>query len=83
VPKSRVRQKTAYVPPPSRSASKKVSPPWVAITMVALFVLGIAWLAVYYVSGGNLPGFSTLGNWNLAIGFALLLGGFGFATQWH
>ncbi len=82
MPKSRVRQKTAYVPPPKRSPSKEVSPPWVGITMVVCFVLGIAWLAVYYVSGGNLPMVSTLGNWNLAIGFALLLGGFGFATQW-
>jgi hypothetical protein len=51
--------------------------------MLALFLLGIAWLVVYYVSGGNLPVWRQLGGWNLAVGFGLILGGFGLSTQWR
>jgi len=38
VPKSRVRKRTVYTPPPRKSARRKVSPPWVGPTIVALLV---------------------------------------------
>ena len=83
MPKSRVRRKTAYTPPPTRSPRKTHSPPWLAPLMLALFVFGIAWLVVSYVTNDRLPGMSTLGNWNLAIGFAFIVGGLLLATRWR
>jgi hypothetical protein len=81
VPKSRVRSKAAYTPPPTRSPRKAVSPPWLAPLMVGLFVLGIVWLVLFYVTGGSLP-VKAVTNWNLLIGFGFIIAGFGVATQW-
>ena len=81
MPKSRVRSKAVYTPPPSRAKSK-VSPPWLVPTMLGLLLVGLAWIALYYVTGGNLP-ISALGAWNLAVGFALIIGGVALSTKWR
>ena len=83
MPRSRIRRKEAYTPPPTRSATKQVSPRWVAPAMVAFFVVGVLWLAVYYISNGDIIGMRSLGAWNLAAGFAFIMVGFGLATQWR
>lgn len=83
MPRSRIRRKEAYTPPPTRSATKQVSPRWVAPAMVAFFVVGVLWLAVYYISNGDIIGMRSLGSWNLAAGFAFIMVGFGLATQWR
>ena len=82
MPKSRVRQKAAYTPPPTRSAKKRVSPPWIAPLMVGLFLVGIVWLILFYVTNNALP-ISALSNWNLLVGFGFIVAGFGVATQWR
>ena len=82
MPKSRVRQKAVYTPPPTRSAKKRVSPPWVAPLMVGLFVVGIVWLILFYVSNNAIP-VQALGNWNLLVGFGFIVAGFGVSTQWR
>jgi Cell division protein CrgA len=81
VPKSRVRKKAVYTPPP-RSTKSKVSPPWLAPTMVGCLVVGLAWIATFYISGQNLS-ISSLNQWNLVIGFALIVGGVMLATRWR
>jgi Cell division protein CrgA len=81
VPKSRVRKKAVYTPPP-RSSKAKVSPPWLAPAMVACLIIGLAWIATFYISGQNLP-ISALHQWNLVIGFALIVGGVMLATRWR
>ena len=83
MPKSRVRKRTVYTPPPRKSARRKVSPPWVGPLIVALLVVGLAWIVVYYVSENGVPGMSALGNWNLVIGFGLVIGGLTLATKWR
>lgn len=85
VPKSRVRKTEVFTPPPKRSANKRVSPPWVAPTMVGFMVVGVLWLVLGYVSNYGFPGMSTLGGQggNLIEGFALLVIGLGLATQWR
>lgn len=83
MPKSRTRQKSAYTPPPTRSAKKASSPAWVGPAMAVCFLLGIGWLVAYYISGGNSAVFGDLGGLNLVIGFGLICVGFGFATQWR
>jgi Cell division protein CrgA len=82
VPKSRVRKKPVYTPPP-RSARRKSSPPWVAPAMVACLVVGLVWIALYYITNGDLAGMSVLGFWNLVIGFVLIIIGVVLSTQWR
>ncbi len=83
MPKSRVRKKTAYTPPPTRSPRKMHSAPWLAPLMLVLFAVGITWLVVAYVTNDSLPGMSALGNWNLAVGFGFIVGGLVLATRWR
>ncbi len=83
MPKSRVRKRTVYTPPPRKSARRKVSPPWVGPAIVALLVVGLGWIVVYYVTENGVPGMAVLGNWNLVIGFGLVIGGLTLATRWR
>jgi hypothetical protein len=51
--------------------------------MLACFLLGLAWIVVYYIWGTNIPLMNSWGPWNLAVGFGLLAAGFACATQWR
>ena len=53
MPKSRVRSKAVYTPPP-RTSKSKVSPRWLVPTMVACLLIGLAWIALFYVTQGSL-----------------------------
>ncbi len=83
MPKSRVRKRTVYTPPPRKSARRKASPPWMGPAIVICLVLGLAWIALYYITQGSFPGMSALGAWNLVLGFAFIIVGVGLATQWR
>jgi hypothetical protein len=83
VPKSRVRKKPVYTPPPTKSPRRKVSPPWLAPTMIVSFLVGLAWIALYYVTQSDMPGLRALGGWNLVCGFVLIIVGVVLATKWH
>ena len=81
MPKSRVRTKSVYTPP-QKSAKSKVSPRWLAPTMLGSLLFGLAWIATFYVSNGSLP-ISALNSWNLVVGFGFLVGGVVLSTKWH
>jgi hypothetical protein len=81
VPKSRGRSKAVYTPPP-KSAKSKVSPPWLVPLMLGCLLIGLAWIATFYVSGQSLP-VSVLGSWNLVVGFAFIISGVVLSTKWH
>jgi cell division protein CrgA len=81
VPKSRVRTKAVYTPPP-RPARSKVSPRWLVPTMLGCLLVGLAWIAIYYVTQGSLP-VAALQAWNLAVGFAFIIGGVALSTKWR
>jgi hypothetical protein len=49
--------------------------------MVTLMVLGLVWVVTFYLTQGAWP-IRPIGNWNLAVGFGLLLGGFGMTANW-
>ena len=83
MPESRVRRKAKFTPPPTRSAKRAVSPAWLAPTMVGCFLLGLAWIALYYVTQADMPGLHTLRGWNLVGGFVLIVAGVVLATRWH
>ncbi len=84
MPESRTRRKRDFTP--TRSTSERGAPVakrWVAPVMVACFLVGLAWIVVYYLAGQEIPPMRALGNWNLAIGMGLFIVGFAFATQWR
>jgi Cell division protein CrgA len=84
VPKSRTRTKAVYTPP-TKSSKSRVSPRWLAPTMVGSLVLGLVWIALYYVTSNNGPGLPipAFGPVNLVIGFALFIFGVVLATRWY
>jgi uncharacterized membrane protein (DUF485 family) len=55
---------------------------WVAPLMLACWLIGLAWLVVFYVAGTDIPVMDKLGNWNLLIGMGLIAVGFVVSTQW-
>jgi len=50
--------------------------------MLGCLLLGLAWIATYYVSGQNYP-IPAMHQWNLVVGFALIVSGVMLATRWH
>lgn len=83
MPKSRLRKKSAYTPMPRKDGGAAPPKRWIAPAMVALFVGGLIWIVVYYIAGQQIGFMDSLGNWNLLIGFALIVGGFILSTQWR
>ncbi|HCU92993.1 MAG TPA: hypothetical protein DHU96_09750 [Actinobacteria bacterium] len=81
MPKSRVRSKAVYTPPP-RSTKAKVSPPWLVPTMIGCLLVGLVWISLFYITGQQLP-VAALGAWNLVIGFGFIIGALGLATKWR
>ncbi|MFD9499490.1 cell division protein CrgA [Streptomyces sp. NPDC060035] len=83
MPKSRIRKKADFSPTPAKQSTniKLTNRSWVAPVMLALFLIGLAWIVVFYVTEGDLP-ISALGNWNIVVGFGFIAGGFGVSTQW-
>lgn len=83
MPKSRIRKKEDFTPPPAKKSSidLKSGRQWVAPLMLALFGVGLAWIVVFYVTKGSLP-VEALGNWNIVVGFGFIAGGFVVSTQW-
>ncbi|PWI41198.1 cell division protein CrgA [Streptomyces sp. ICBB 8177] len=83
MPKSRIRKKADFTPPPQKGAAIKLHSGrgWVAPLMLALFLIGLAWIVVFYVTTGSYP-VEAIGNWNIVIGFGFIAGGFVVSTQW-
>ncbi|MEV0602431.1 cell division protein CrgA [Streptomyces sp. NPDC050315] len=84
MPKSRIRKKDDFTPPPSaKQTSIKLNSGrgWVAPLMLTMFLIGLAWIVCFYVTEGDLP-IKTMGNWNIVAGFGFIAVGFGVSTQW-
>ncbi|WP_214415661.1 cell division protein CrgA [Sphaerisporangium fuscum] len=81
MPKSRTRKKAVYTPP-QKSQQVKVSPRWLAPVMVVSWIIGILWIAVYYIVP-SAPGISTLNQWNLLVGFVFIIFGVILSTRWR
>ena len=83
MPKSRVRKRTVYTPPPPKTGRRKVSAPWVGPAIGICLLVGLAWIVVYYLAARSIPGISALGAWNLLVGFAFIIAAVVLATRWH
>lgn len=81
MPKSNVRKKAVYTPPP-RSAKAKSSPPWLVPLMLGCLLVGLIWIATYYISGQTYPVLA-FHQWNLVAGFGLIVAGVMLATKWR
>lgn len=81
MPESKSRKKKS-VSAPTSSARVGPNPAWLVPTMVTLMVLGLLWIVVYYISQTQFP-VPALGNWNLLVGFVLVIAGFSLTTRWH
>jgi uncharacterized membrane protein (DUF485 family) len=85
VPESSSRNKKKTEKVKAEKTPKKprtTSRVWVAPLMLACWLLGLAWLVVFYVAGQDIPVMDDLGNWNLLIGMGLIAVGFVVSTQW-
>jgi len=88
MPKSRVRRKAGNSAPVDRRTPVKAKiagpshPAYVAV-MLGIMILGLAWLVVTYLAIDKIPFLATLGSWNFAIGFALMIGGLLMTMRWR
>lgn len=89
MPKSRIRRRSDYTPPGfRRTGSSSIGGPggggrWVVPTMLALLLLGLAWIVVYYLAGERVPAMAELGGYNILIGMGLICAGFVVSTRWR
>jgi hypothetical protein len=66
------------------SARKKApSPTWYPVMMLSLMVIGLAYIAVYYLAGERIPVMKDINSWNFAIGFGLMVSGLFMAVRWR
>lgn len=87
MPKSRIRKKvkqerTVQAQVVQSTPEPTESPRWLAPVMLAAFLLGLAWIVVYYISQTKYP-VPNLGAWNMGIGFVFVGIGFTLATRWR
>ena len=87
MPKSRIRKKvkeerTVQAQVVQSTPEPTESPRWLAPVMLAMFLLGMAWIVVYYITQTKYP-VPNLGAWNMGIGFVFVGIGFSLATRWR
>ncbi|KZM34208.1 cell division protein CrgA [Oerskovia enterophila] len=83
MPESKSRKKPAKVKAPQVKKPETGNPRWLVPTMLTLMLLGLAWIVIFYLTSGGLGlPIPALHNWNLVIGFVLIIAGFALTTRW-
>lgn len=80
-----VRQRSSAEAERARSGRRRVkaptpNPAWLAPTAVALLIIGLVYLVTFYLSAGTLP--LPIHNWNLLVGFGIMIAGGGLLMRW-
>ncbi|MBO9568042.1 MAG: cell division protein CrgA [Cellulomonas iranensis] len=83
MPESKSRKKAAYTPPPTKASAPAPLPRWFLPVALGLMILGLVWLVVTYLSKGAAYPVPGIGQWNLGIGFAIIIVGFGMFSRWR
>jgi len=85
MPKSKVRKKAAYTAPVSREPVKLSGPthPAYVVIMLAVGILGLAWLITDYLGRDAIPFMGTLGGFNFLIGFGLIVTALLMSMRWR
>ncbi len=65
-----------------RSSEDAPNAVWFKPVMFGFMLIGLAWIIVFYVSQGTLP-VSSLGSWNILVGFGIAFVGFLMTTRWR
>ena len=60
----------------------KTNPKWFVPLMCGLMILGLLWIVVYYATAAAWP-IPSIGNWNLLIGFGIMLVGLVMSMWWN
>ncbi|MCW1248679.1 cell division protein CrgA [Acaricomes phytoseiuli] len=88
MPESKSRRRD---PKPTASASGaktiKPNPVWYKPVMFGLMILGLLWIITFYITAST-PGVTQLpipsiGPWNIAVGFGVIIVGFLMTTRWR
>lgn len=82
MPESKSRKKPKAPRPPRVPKPESGNPRWLVPTMLGLMLVGLAWIVLFYLSGGAQLPVPPLGAWNLAVGFAFIIAGFALTTRW-
>ena len=90
MPESKSRNKKKVTAKAEKAEAKialpgeAVNPRWLAPVMVGLMVLGLTWIVTFYLTSADLGlPIPQIGQWNLAVGFGLIIVGFGLTTRWR
>lgn len=85
MPKSKVRRKPAYTPPPQAAAAKVAGPshPAYVWVMLGIGLLGLAWLVVNYLASEEISFMAQLGGYNFLIGFGLVVVSLVMTMKWR
>lgn len=65
---------------PEPRRQKVGNPSWWVPVMSALMIIGVLWVATFYISQNRFP--APIGYWNLVIGMGLIMSGFLMTTRW-
>lgn len=79
---SSVAGATRPEPEPGQSLGWRFAAP----LMLTSGIIGLLWIVVFYTTANtdiDIPVYSDLGNWNLAIGMGFIVAAFGFAMKWE
>ncbi|MGB7426147.1 MAG: cell division protein CrgA [Ornithinimicrobium sp.] len=66
---------------PERKKQSVGNPEWFVPVMSTLMIVGVLWVATFYISAGVLP-IEAIGYGNLGVGMGLIMAGFVMATRW-
>ena len=66
-----------------RREAVRPTPLWYKIVMFGLMLLGLAWVVLFYISGPLALPVPAIGNWNILVGFGLLMIGFMMTVGWR
>ncbi|MEY3076529.1 MAG: hypothetical protein RLZZ131_655, partial [Actinomycetota bacterium] len=58
------------------------SPKWLVPVMLGSFLIGLAWIVVFYMTTTSFP-IPGIGAWNMLVGFGFIGVGFTLATRWR
>lgn len=68
-------------------SEQKENPTWYKILMFGFMIVGLLWILIFYISSARYPLGSfapiNLENWNILIGFGILMIGFIMTTRWR
>lgn len=73
-------QRTSELAPQTQKLPS--NPSWFVPVMCALMIVGVLWVATFYITSGDWP-VASLRYWNLGIGMGLIMAGFLMATRWR